>query len=146
MNLEKTAKRKIPSKTGGVRRAIRSNNGSIRKSGIGELRVLISHREGFWFARGLEIDYAAQGSSMAEVKQNFEEGLALTTDAHLKRFGNLENLLLPSPPETWRKLHQSARHLRDGQVSVHRLPQKLQNVLKFEAIKYFEPGARSAVA
>lgn len=143
--MDKTAKRKIPS-TGGVRRAIRSNNGSSRKSGIGELRVLVSYRDGFWFARGLEVDYAAQGSSMAEVKRNFEEGLALTTDAHLKRFGNLENLLLPSPPETWRQLHQSARHLRDGQISVRRLPRKLQNVLKFQAIKFFESGPRSAAA
>jgi hypothetical protein len=123
-----------------------SKGGSIQAGLIGDLRVLVSYRDGFWFARGLEIDYAAQGSSMAEVKRNFEQGLALTIDEHVKRFGNLDRLLLPSPPEAWRRLHEFARHLSDEQVSVQRLPQKLQNLLKFQAIRFFESGSRSAVA
>jgi hypothetical protein len=84
---------------GWATRAPGSKDGSVRASGIGNLRVLVSRRDGFWFARGLEIDYAAQGLTLGEVKRNFEAGLSLTVGEHLRAFGNVENLLRPSRPE-----------------------------------------------
>lgn len=142
VKLERTEKRKSARKHAEPRRALSSKNGSIRAGGMGDLRVLVSHREGFWFARGLEIDYAAQGSTSNEVKRNFEEGLALTIGEHLKTFGNIENLIRPSPPETWRQLHKCAQ----GQISTSKLPHDVQAVLKFRAIRFFESEPETAVA
>lgn len=64
--------------------------------GIGGMRVFIMPDGNFWFAKGLEIDYATQGSTLEEAKDNFSKGLAETIDLHLQIHGNIENLLVPS--------------------------------------------------
>jgi hypothetical protein len=71
--------------------------------GLKALRVMLSHDESGWFAQGLEIDYAAAGKSMEEVKANFELGLALTMREHLKMHGGLEKLLQVAPQEAWQE-------------------------------------------
>lgn len=69
---------------------------------IGNLRVLITKEDDFWVAQGLEIDYAAYGSTIPEVKDRFESGLAETISAHLRVHRNLEHLISSvSPPEVW---------------------------------------------
>jgi predicted RNase H-like HicB family nuclease len=107
-----------------------------------DLRVIVWLRDGFWFARGLEIDYAAQGKSLDEVKANFERGLALTIEEHLKVFGNLNHMLLP-PPSSTRLPVESLRH---EQVDIRVLPAKLQKILQFELIKFLKSEPQSAVA
>lgn len=71
--------------------------------GIGNLRVVIVPDGKFWFAQGLEIDYAVQGASEEDVKKNFEDGLEATVEAHLQVHGTIEGLLKVAPPEIWKE-------------------------------------------
>ena len=57
------------------------------------LRVLLLKDAGGWFAQGLEIDYAAGGSNIAETKTNFETGFCKTVHEHLILHGTIDNLL-----------------------------------------------------
>jgi len=69
---------------------------------VDSLRVLIIPDEGGWFAQGLEIDYAAGGDSVEDVKQRFQQGLESTIHEHLRVFGNIDNLLnKQAPSEEW---------------------------------------------
>lgn len=72
--------------------------------GIGALRVLIHPDGDLWYAQGIEIDYAATGESVDEVKHNFEVGLARTIDLHLERWGTIERLLKFAPASEWEEL------------------------------------------
>jgi hypothetical protein len=64
--------------------------------GIGNLRVFIVPDGKFWFAKGLEIDYATQGDTLDDAKDHFVLGLAGTIDLHLQMHGSIEKLLQPS--------------------------------------------------
>jgi hypothetical protein len=66
------------------------------KVGIGNLRVFVMPDGEFWFAKGFEIDYATQGSTPEEAKDNFAQGLAETIDLHIQMYGTIERLLAPS--------------------------------------------------
>jgi len=71
----------------------------LRLDGVGirNLRVLVTEEEaGMWVAQGLEIDYAAQGKSVAEVKQRFQDGLRATITEQLKQFQSIKQLLVPA--------------------------------------------------
>ncbi len=70
--------------------------GGQQAVGIGNLRVFIVQDGKFWFAKGLEIDYATQGDTLDEAKDNFVVGLADTIDLHLQMHGSIEKLLQPS--------------------------------------------------
>lgn len=89
--------------------------------GFGNLRVVICQEGEQWFAQGLEIDYAADGTSLDDVKKNFEEGLAGTIHLHLKAYGNLKNLLKIAPPDAWEDWYKEAKKMRYSQVSIHDL-------------------------
>ena|SRR5579859_6972151 len=71
---------------------------------VWNLRVIVTNDDGGWFAQGLEIDYAAQGESLEEVKKNFEHGLGATIQAHLTIHGNLDQFFKPAPQEVWQEL------------------------------------------
>ena len=108
--------------------------------GIGNLRVVIVQEGKEWFAQSLEIDYAAQGSSLARVKKAFEKGLAATVHEHLRVYGTIEKLLKPAPPEVWKDMlfgvAVTGKHFkRFSQISLH---SKLQQALPFAAIDYLE--------
>ena len=62
-----------------------------------------TQESGVWFAQGLEIDYAAQGSSFEDVRKNFENGLMLTIGSYLKTYGDLQRLLVVAPDEVWKE-------------------------------------------
>jgi hypothetical protein len=105
--------------------------------GIGNLRVKITHEDGAWFAQGLEIDYAAQGSSREDVKRRFEKGLLATIGEHLRIYGTIKKLLQPAAPEMWQEL-ADASEARYSQVSIHF---QAPNALPFKGITYIEPKA-----
>jgi hypothetical protein len=135
-------KRKRAVRSTTFHKAIDTPDGSRHVVGIGSLRVIVLKQDDFWFARGLDIDYAAQGRTEAEVKRNFEKGLKLTIKAHLKEFGHIGNLLSTTPPEAWKKLVWSpvmAKQFDHSQVSVHKLSSHVQEVLKFDAIRFIRP-------
>jgi hypothetical protein len=117
-------------------------DGSFHVVGIGHLRVIVLKREGFWFARGLDIDYAAQGTTLSEVKKNFERGLEKTIDLHLNEFGNIEKLLTPMPLDARKRLiYSPSLRYEYSQVSTHRLSEKLKTLLNSEAITFIQPVA-----
>ena len=60
---------------------------------------MVTRDENLWIAQGLEIDHVAQGSSLAEVKQLFQEGFLATVNEHLKRFNSIEGMLVGAPRE-----------------------------------------------
>jgi hypothetical protein len=106
--------------------------------GVGNLRVIITKDDGSWFAQALEIDYAAEGISLSDVKRRFEQGLEATIDEHLKRHGRLEQLFQPAPRDIWNEwyLMLGAAKYRFSQVTVHD-----QAAPWFRGITYFEPKA-----
>lgn len=83
--------------------ALHASIGDKHVVGIGNLRVVIVPDEEFWFAQGLEIDYAVQGNSEDDVKKKFEDGLEATIGQHLKIYGNIEKLLQTAPPSVWKE-------------------------------------------
>jgi hypothetical protein len=137
-------RKRIPRATA-FHRAIDTKDGSVHVVGVGDLRVIVLKTGDFWFARGLDIDYAAQGLTLQEVKRNFERGLEQTIDRHLQVFGNIERLLSPTPPDAWKKLvYSPSRSFRYSQVSTHRLSDKLKSLLKSEAISFIRPQTTAA--
>ncbi len=116
---------------------VTAEDGTTHVVGIGNLRVTIVPDGDFWFAQGLEVDYAAQGSSPEDARKQFEDGLMATVQEHLKIYGTIEKLLEVAPTEVWKNLmlNTSAIHSRFSQVSVH---QVIRDVLPFQAIEYLE--------
>lgn len=90
-----------------VRRAAKAGNavalhvtdGDHDHTAFGQLRVLITREGGVWFAQGLEIDYAASGTSLEDVKDRFSRGFCMTVQAHLEQFGTIDKLLKFAPSE-----------------------------------------------
>jgi hypothetical protein len=110
--------------------------------GIGNLGVVIVQEGDHWFAQGLEIDYAAEGSSLKDVQSRFEDGLEATLHEHLRIYGDIERILKIAPPEVWKHmlLGCAASGKRDfhSQVSSHKA---IQQFLPFEAITYLHRWA-----
>ena len=92
--------------------------------GVGDLRVIVTNEDGFWFAQGLEVDYATEGSSLEDVQQRFENGLKATIREHLKLHGDIKRLTKPAPPEVWAEFFSSttADRLIHSQISLYVLP------------------------
>ena len=104
------------------------------------VQVFLVPEENLWTAQAIEIDYAASGDSIEEAKQHFEEGLLHTIQAHLTRFGHLDNLV-GAPPEDWRDLLNERRELY-RQVSLHRFVSP--ESFPFDGIDYFVPLSTAA--
>lgn len=79
---------------------------------VWNLRVIVTNDDGGWFAQGLELDYAAQGGSLEEVKKNFEDGLGASIQAHLTIHGNLDQFLKPAPKEILQDLSKGIANKR----------------------------------
>jgi hypothetical protein len=111
-----------------------SLNGTHHVVGIGNLRVVIVRDGDFWFAQGLEIDYAVQGSSEKDAKKKFEDGLEATVEAHLMIHGTIEGLLKVAPPDVWKEFlgDPSGKKKIYSQVTSHVLQEKLP----FDGIHY----------
>ena len=81
-------------------------DGTTYEIGVHDLRVLIiEDSPGEWYAQGLELDYIAQGDSLAAVQDSFVKGLQKTIAEHLKLHGDVELLLKPAGVEAWREFH-----------------------------------------
>jgi hypothetical protein len=117
-----------------------SSDSSVNVVGFGNLRVFVVEDEGMWFAECQDINYAAQGGSLDEVQRNFERGLSATVDEHLRVFGSIENLLSQQPSSiVRRRIHKMPRRFRYSQVTVHRLPEKIQDIIQFQGIEFIQP-------
>jgi hypothetical protein len=86
----------------GAASAVHADFGDAALVMIGKLRVIVREEsQGLWFAQGLEIDYAADGASLEDVKTTFARGLALTIDENLRVYGSLRNMLRTAPADIW---------------------------------------------
>jgi muconolactone delta-isomerase len=54
-----------------------------------EIHVVCVPDGKFWFGQGVELDYAAAGTTIDELKDNFVRGFKATTDVHLEEYGKL---------------------------------------------------------
>lgn len=105
---------------------------------IGALRVIVSEQDGYWFAQGIEIDFAASGSSLQDLQERFECGLVETITAHLNKYGTIENLLKYAPKTEWQSLADSQEYYVD-MVAIHELhDQVAMKELPFKQIAYIE--------
>ena len=79
-------------------RAFHVKDGDHHTIGIDSLRVLIiKDGENTWYAQAIDINYAASGTSLESVKENFALGLTATLNAHIRRFGNIDKLMRNAP-------------------------------------------------
>ena len=113
--------------------------------GILDLQVLLAKDGDGWVAQGIELDYAACGSSRDDVKDRFERGLCATIQAHLNRFGDIERLLKPTPPATWTRLLPAEDQMRYSHVSHHRFFPPVSVSFPFGKIVYTIPPDEAAV-
>ena len=68
---------------------------------VDALRVVLVQDDDCWFAQGLELDYAASGHDLDDVKRRFEQGLIATFNEHLRTYGTVENFLKVAPQQAW---------------------------------------------
>ena len=119
-------------------RAIHLQDEELNAVAIWNLSVLIVPDDKFWFAQGLEINYGAQGDTVAEAQENFQTGLLATIKQHLRIHGNIEKLLKFAPSEILKEAAQHKSSIkRFGQVSFHEiLEDKDQIGIPFDGIDY----------
>ena len=75
--------------------------------GILGLQVVLAKQDSSWVAQGIELDYAAAGTSLDDVKKRFEDGLCETIQEHLDHFGNLDHLMVEAKAAVWLDLLHS---------------------------------------
>lgn len=101
------------------------------------LRVLITKQDGAWLAQGLEIDYAIDGETIADVKKRFQTGLAMTIESNLRVHGNIRDLLRIAPQDRWASYFDTKHALHrftHSQVMIR----QLQTYLPFDQIMWLE--------
>ncbi|MGD9584031.1 MAG: hypothetical protein AB7V26_10260 [Lysobacterales bacterium] len=79
-------------------KVVHANDEASHEVLVAALRVLVVRDNAHWFARGIEIDYAASGESLEDVQRRFESGLAMTIRAHLQKYRTVSRLLKWAPP------------------------------------------------
>jgi hypothetical protein len=118
--------------------AVHKTDGTTHIVGIGNIKVLICQDGDAWFAQGLDIDYAANGHSIKEVKNNFEVGLKATIDLNIQAYGHIEHFLKVAPQEVWDELHSVGKRYQYSQVSLH---EDLSKSLGFQGINFIEAAS-----
>ena len=119
--------------------ALHGTDGETHIVGLGNIKVIICQGNGkdAWFAQGLDIDYAANGHTLEEVKQNFQTGLRQTIDLHIKMHSNIEKFLKVAPQEVWDELSRvGGKPYHYSQVSFHK---DLSATLGYQGISFIEP-------
>lgn len=147
-----TTKKKRPAKKQPTTAAIHAihEDGEHHAVAILNLHVLIVPDGKFWFAQGLEVDYAVQGENIEDVKQQFQTGFKATIHEHLKMFGNIDKMLKVAPSEVWHEYLTTPKAQNIyTHASIHEVlpePQLIASQLQFEQIEYIVPKAAAACA
>lgn len=127
--------------------AIHEHNADCHTVILTSLRVLIEQEGSHWFAQGLEIDYAASGDSLEDVKSNFENGLIGTIHDHIHVHGTLDKFMKAAPPETWEPVLKGLLQLSLSMKVLFPIGQAKQTDhvgFPFNQIAYLEPSAAAA--
>ncbi len=102
------------------------------------LRVLITKEDGVWLAQGLEIDYAIDGESVADVKRRFQDGLTLTIQSNLRVYKELKGLLQIAPQEVWDQWNDAKNTLRRFKHTTIMVTPQRQQELPFDQIVWLD--------
>ena len=110
---------------------------------VNALRVVVTQDEGHWFAQGLELDYAAAGTSEEDVKTRFAQGLGSTINEYLQIYGSIEKIVKVAPQEAWDLWLVGDHQCTLDHVSVHNLRESAPAVgkLPFSGIAFLGPLA-----
>ncbi len=124
-------------------------DGAHHAVAILNLHVLIVRDGNYWFAQGLEIDYAVQGESVEDAKKQFQTGFRATIYQHLKIFGHIDNLLRVAPNEIWQEYLKTPKAQKlYTHASMHEVVPELTaqhpNMLQFEQIEYVQTATAYA--
>lgn len=122
-----------------------SDDGKHQAVGI-NLRVLILPDGKFWFAQGLEVDYGAQGDTIEQAKEHFEQGLAGTVRLHIQKHGHIEKLLRGASAESWKEARTNNANIeRFMQVSFHDIIEDDNaSLFPYPQVEYYRPRAVAA--
>ena len=131
--------------------ALHAQVGSTHAVGVLALRVLLVEDTSGWFAQGLDIDYAACGSSVEEVKKAFEVGFCSTVHEHLIMHGTIERLLKPAQQEAWKEFYESPKAAQSYScIQLHSTTQeeqlRLAENFPFDSIVFLEKAQPRAKA
>lgn len=131
--------------------AIHANRGKKHAVGVSALRVLVVRDNDCWFARGVEIDYAATGQSIEDVRKRFERGFALTVQAHLQKFSTIERLLKWAPREVIEEYEKAEEQHEFNQVLVCEIEDATDDLsalgmIPFAALRYVYPTGSALAA
>ncbi len=105
----------------------------------GGIRVLITEEDGFWAAQSLEIDYAAGGTSLDDVKERFINGLTRTMQVYMEQYQSIEKLIKPAPPEYWMAFMKLANKHQLNRSHVHMVEQENEYSSYINEIDFFQP-------
>lgn len=108
-----------------------AQNGDSHLVGVKALRVMLLKDGNNWFAQGLEIDYAAAGADLDDVKNRFAEGLAMTIGEHLIMHGTIEKLLKPAPEDAWKEFYEATADTIKAEFSTllaHQIVKRVQEI------------------
>jgi hypothetical protein len=110
-----------------------------RQQAVGiNLRVLIVPDGKFWYAQGIEIDYGAQGTSVEDAKEHFEQGLSGTVRLHLQKHGHIEKLLRHTSGEALKEAREFSDKIeRFVQVSFHDIDAESAKVFPYPEVEYY---------
>lgn len=105
---------------------------------LSALHVMVENNGGTWFAQGVEIDYAAAGTSLADVQDRFARGLSRTIEANLKRHNSIERLVKYAPTEVREAFRASAVKFELTQLSAFDLSDSLPGSFPFNRLVFAE--------
>lgn len=105
---------------------------------FGNLRVLVVQEDGQWFAQGIEVDYAAAGDSLEDVKDRFSRGLLETARAHIRRFETIDGMLRFAPEATWRRIFDESEAYDVTLQQVQAISAPKEPTLPFKQIAYLQ--------
>jgi hypothetical protein len=121
-----------------VTEAVHAKDGDQHIFGVKALRVLLIKDEASWFAQGLEIDYAACGNSVEQVKKNFEDGLEKTVHEHLVMHGAIDKLLKIAPQEAWDEYFKAQTDCVKARYTAIQFHTVNANALPFTEVQFIE--------
>lgn len=146
---KKIASKKKPAAKQHGTKAFHARSGDIHVVGVSALRVLILQDGENWFAQGLEIDYAASGTSKDDVKSKFEKGLCDTVSEHLLLHGTIEKFLKVAPQEAWSEYYKLGESAEFTTIQIFKrtlaAPDRHEPHFPFREIKFILPQS-SAIA
>lgn len=105
-----------------------------------DLRVVVVRDGTQWFAQGVDVDYAASGVSIEDVKQRFALGLVKSLLLNLEETGSVDRFLKYPPRDEIERL-EAGPDSKKLRLSVSSEPFPANIPLPYDRIAFYEPQA-----